>query len=152
MIRIEVIVRGTEDIRDDVANWDKYGAAEALDTEMTKFDVSFFTPQSGTSAAFSLVNANYSWNVIFSSNEQKYPIINFYDNDSNSLVGQITGNPVKKNDVYALLKDLVSSAADINTYSQTSTTTTAAQRQQKAQMLGFGLIGLLAFLFLRVKK
>ena len=44
-IFVEVVLQGTDDLRNDVNNWDIYGAAEALDTEMTKFKAdNFFMP------------------------------------------------------------------------------------------------------------
>jgi len=148
-IFVEVVLQGTDDLRNDVNNWDIYGAAEALDTEMTKFKADNFFMPTGMSAAQSLTNPNFSWSVIYSTSSAK-PTINFYNYDTSALIGKIEGTPVVKGDVYALLNRLVS--INLNNNAGGATTTPTTPTTITANTLGYGLVGLLVFLLIRLKK
>lgn len=147
MIRVEVVLRDVSDIDEVFTNWDKYGCGEALSSEMPQFEVSNFQKQTGVSAAQSAVNPNYTWNIVFSTSAN-VPAMNFYDAQNGTLLGNIEGTPVAKDEVYTLLnKIIIQKSTGVTTTPTTATTTT-----QTEKVIGWSLAGLLIFFLLKVKK
>lgn len=130
-ILITVIIPNQSRLRSDINNWDSYGAAQALDDEMTLFDPSVFEqPKTGMIARAS--KDGYSWQVKISPNFSNYPIIQFFDVHQNKLVATMTGTPKERGEVATIIKNLTG----INS---TSTPT-------KAIKAGFGWLALALFL------
>lgn len=135
---ITVIVPSESYLRDDIKNWDKYGAGEALDDEMTLFNPSVFeTPKTGLIAKST--QNGYSWNVQIIPNLNYYPVIKFYDTEQLKNVATLTGNPKEKGAVKQIIDNLMNRVGG-----QTGTGPISPKVKQAG-------LGLLAFALLLVK-
>lgn len=135
-ILITVIVPNQSRLRSDISNWDTYGAAQALDDEMTLFDPSVFE-KPGTGMIAQSTKVGYSWQVKLSPNFSNYPIIQFFDVHQNKLVATMTGTPKERGEVATIIKNLTG----IKSTASTSKVITA----------GFGWLALALFL-IKIKQ
>lgn len=113
-ILVHVILPSITTLRGDIPNWDTFGCAEALDTEMPKYALSNFATPEGYRIGESLIDGRYKWLVDILPIEQaqskygttKLPTILFWNVETNAIIGRIEGTPQTKEAVQKQLSNI----------------------------------------------
>ncbi len=112
-ILVTVVLPSSNKLRAEITNWDTYGASQALDDELTRFDSSKFAkPTTGLVACST--HKPHCWRVLIPNPTQvntlkikEFPTILFYDLSKQKEVGRIEGTPKAQGDVYNYVKGII---------------------------------------------
>lgn len=138
MIFIEVIIPNSQYLRTDIKNWDRFGASQALSDEMVQFSSDIFAQPNTSNTAVSANNSNYRW-VTRVGSSNTFPLINFYDDDTSTLIDTLVGTPHYQGEVAEKIEAV---AKQLNL--------TVSKKMPKAVQAGLGILALL-LLFSKIK-